>query len=77
MENIRACCTHRCLESGQGSKDFPLRCKVYSRIFFNSVQSSFLRILFIEHFSPYRFEDDQKVSDCSLQFQCTIADKFE
>lgn len=76
MENIRTYCTHRCLESSQGSKDFPLRCKVYSRIFFKSVQSS-LRVLFMEHFSPYHFEDDQKVSDCLLQFQCRNADKFQ
>lgn len=34
MENIRTCCIHRCLEWGQVSKDFPLRCKVYSRMFF-------------------------------------------
>lgn len=79
MENIRACCTNRCLESGQGSKEFPLRCKAYSRIFFFFQKHSvtFVKNGLIEHFSSYHFEDDQKVSDCLLQFQCRIADKFQ
>lgn len=77
---------HRCLESGQGSKDFPLRCEVYSRFvvcfvyfFFlpQNIQSSLLRMLIIGYFSAYHFEDEQKVSDNSHQFQCTVVDKFQ
>lgn len=34
-------------------------------------------MLFIKHFPPYYFEDDQKVSDGLLQFQCRTADKFQ